>query len=423
MASDAVDVPSAHRFSQSPAFNVNEQPCIGLGQSAASWNSWNEPGGSGVDIGNLQAKTFDFQGPDNASRFDPGLVDFDFPLSRDPLRVEPEQEHAEAIPHPYTFDYSFPLAEVPAQATDHPLPPSGLEAPDTSSHPTHFWPAPPFDMILPTGAALPTGMALATGTSYPLLEAGPSGSPEDVLTPATPPPQTVDIAQLSRPMRNHKRLLAEEEDISDVPRLAKKRKGPRVERQSTTPRRTAARKNRAPKPIAAVRVTLSRAVAGPSNFGRAVADSEAASLYELGSDEEADFDSEDHLPNGSGTATTRTKRARRTKDQVKAVTRTDLQEVHCPVDGCETMFDPLTHDANRKHLERHYETGALDGKASLSCLWTWCEKTPIGTKMITHLHEHHVGRAFICSVKDCKWNWASSRSGDLPLHLARRHKS
>lgn len=220
-------------------------------------------------------------------------------------------------------------------------------------------------------------------------------------------------------MGDHKLLWTEEQDTSDAPRLAKKHKGFRVANQSTPPRRSAARKNRARKPVA----DASSPVAGPSNIRRTVADRKAAPLYQSGSDADADFDSEDHLPNGSGTVATRTKRARRTKDQVKAVTGTDLPQVHCPVDGCETMFDPLTHDSKREHLERHYETGALDGKASLSCLWTWCEKTPIGTKMITHLHEHHVGRAFICSVKDCKWNWTSSRSGDLPLHLARRHKS
>ncbi|KAL1938877.1 hypothetical protein VTO73DRAFT_11257 [Trametes versicolor] len=230
---------------------------------------------------------------------------------------------------------------------------------------------------------------------------------------------TVDLVQQSWLMGDRKRLRTEEQDTSDAHRLAKKHKGPRVETQSTPPRRTSARKNRARKLVAAP----SLPVAGPSNLRSAAADQDAASVYESDPDEDTDRDTKDYAPDGTGTATTRTKRARRTKDQIKAVTRTDLPKIHCPVEGCETMFDPLTHDANRDHLERHYETGALDGKASLSCLWTECEKTPIGTKMITHLHEHHVGRAFICSVKNCKWGWASSRSGDLPLHLARRHKS
>ncbi|EIW55969.1 uncharacterized protein TRAVEDRAFT_22364 [Trametes versicolor FP-101664 SS1] len=326
--------------------------CIGLGQPSDSWNSWNEPGGSGLDMRSLEAKMLDFQGPDNASRFDPALVDFDLPLSRDPLRVEHEQEHAEAIPQPYTFDYSYLPAEVPVQATDHALPSSRLEVPDTNSRTARFWPVPPFGMALTTGMAPSTGMAYPAEMSYPLLEAGPSGLPEDVLVPSTPPPQTVDLVQQSWLMGDRKRLLTEEQDTSDAPRLAKKHKGPRVETQSTPPRRTSARKNRARKLVAAP----SLPVAGPSNLRSAAADQDAASVYESDPNEDTDRDRKDYAPDGTGTATTRTKRARRTKDQIKAVTRTDLPKIHCPVEGCETMFDPLTHDANRDHLERHYET-------------------------------------------------------------------
>lgn len=118
----------------------------------------------------------------------------------------------------------------------------------------------------------------------------------------------------------------------------------------------------------------------------------------------------------------RTKRDRRTKAQVAAVTRTDLPKVSCPVESCETMFDPLTHDPNRDHPKRHYAEGALNVKASLPCLRTDCEARKAETRMMTDVHEHHVGREFICSVPNCEWKLASSRSGDPPAHLARKHK-
>lgn len=134
-------------------------------------------------------------------------------------------------------------------------------------------------------------------------------------------------------------------------------------------------------------------------------------------------DNKDPACHGAEATKERTKRDRRTKAQVAAVTRTDRPKVSCLVEGCETMFDPLTHDANRDHPKRHYAEGALDVKASLPCLWTDCEARKAGTRMITHVHEHHAGRAFICSVPNCEWKWASSRSGDPAAHLARKHKN
>lgn len=193
-------------------------------------------------------------------------------------------------------------------------------------------------------------------------------------------------------MSSSKRLHAEfNEDPSDAPHPTKKAKAPRGKVRAAPIRRAVTKRSCAGKPVAAARAAPP--VAGSTNLARAAVD--------LNEPDAGDNSDDDKDPACHGTeATKRTKRDGRTKAQVVAVTRTDLLKVSCscPVEGCETMFDSLTHDANRHHLKRHYAKGALDVKASLPCLWTDCEARNAGTRMITHVHEHHMGRAGSSSV-------------------------
>ncbi|KAL1938864.1 hypothetical protein VTO73DRAFT_11244 [Trametes versicolor] len=213
---------------------------------------------------------------------------------------------------------------------------------------------------------------------------GSSGSYEDAPAPATTAPQTIHSAEIPTSMSDSKCPHTEDGNSSDAPRQAKKAKAPRGQARATAAGQAVAKRSRARKAVAATR-------AGPP-------------------------------------------RNRRTKAQVAAVTRTDLPKVPCPIEGYLIMFDPLTHDANRDRLKFHYPVGALDSSESLPCLWTecmmqegkgnrksWTKTRKPGNKMITHLHQDHVGRAHTCPVESCT-KWASSRSGDLPQHLARNHK-
>ncbi|EIW55979.1 uncharacterized protein TRAVEDRAFT_50469 [Trametes versicolor FP-101664 SS1] len=253
---------------------------------------------------------------------------------------------------------------------------------------------------------------------------GSSGSYEDA--PATTAPQTIHSSEISTSMTDSKRPHTEDGNSSDAPHQAKKAKAPRGQARATAAGQAVTKRSRARKAVAATRA--GPPVAGPSNLPGARARRSETDMEE---DSEAD---DAHASHGMEATAGRTKRDRRTKAQVVAVTRTDLPKVSCPIEGCLIMFDPLTHDANRDHLKLHYPVGALDSSESLLCLWTecmmqegkgkrkwWTKTRKPGNKMITHLHQDHVGRAYTCPVESCT-KWASSRSGDLPQHLARNHK-
>lgn len=391
---------SSARFVQSSAFDagvggytLDDDLCLIDG-------AWNEPYWSayGADLETLDVGIPSY---DLHSHEENGFVLEAGDIVDDPLQgylPEHEQEASGLLPFPFTYDHSSLPADIVAQVDSHPTMRSPFPAP-TMSHGPQFPPAHAFNIASPSIL------------SVPLPEAESCGRIEDA-------PQTV------MPLGDGKRSREEEEDTPRTPRPSKKSKGLRSVSR-TTPSRPVAENHRASRTVAVPRPASP--VAGPSNLRGAVSEP----VDESDADSDTDND-EDHAHDGTGAAGIRTKRARRTKVQVAAVTRTDLQKVHCPVNGCTTMFDPLTHDANRKHLKLHYPEGALDNNASLPCLWAgcmmrkgkgkpWTQTRKPGTTMITHLHKDHVGRAYTCPVEGCT-TWASSRSGDLPQHLARNHK-
>ncbi len=237
---------------------------------------------------NLEADTFDFQRRDHGNRFELGMGDFDRGPSREPVCDDYEQECAELVNLTYTFDYFFLPAEVLARATDQALPPSHLQTPTTGSRAAPFPSAYPFNMPRPTDM------------SYPFQEVNSSSLPEGMPAPATPLPSTTDPAQLSGPMSNFKHPRAEEEDSPDAPRLAKKRKVVIRESRATLPRQAAARRNRAPKPVAAARAQATPPAAGLSNLSRAAENLEAVSVDESDSNEDTDTDDNDHAHDGTG---------------------------------------------------------------------------------------------------------------------------
>ncbi|EIW55962.1 uncharacterized protein TRAVEDRAFT_50452 [Trametes versicolor FP-101664 SS1] len=321
---------------------------------------------------------------------------------------EHQQEGPDLLPLPFEYDYSTRPAEVVARINSHPSTSFPFPSSTTGRGPQS-----------PLAHAFDT--APRTIMSAPLPQAGPSGLIEDA-------PPMVNPAQPTMQLGGGKRLRSEEDTPRTPPRPSKKSKGPRS-MSRTTPTRPVVEANRASRAVAAPRPASP--VAGPSNFRGSAAETDESAVDDSDADSEVDDDS-DHADDETAATGMCTKRARRTKAQVAAVTRTDLQKVHCPVDGCTTMFDPLTHDANRNHLKLHYPEGALDNNASLPCLWAgcmmrkgkgkpWTQTRKPGTTMITHLHKDHVGQAYTCPVEGCT-TWASSRSGDLPQHLARNHK-
>lgn len=390
MASCVSRVPLAHSCVQSLAFDFAGSTFSYGKQQTATGSLWNESRGGAYWAGNggLEAPSFGLhEGFDTAAEYFP----------QEASGSEFDQKCADLSPLSYTYEYGFLPAEDAARVDD----PS-------------FFPASAANRTARLPVAYPFDIALPTAISIPLQDLEPSGVYEDESVPAMTAPQAINPSEMLPAMGGPKRCHAEDEDASDAPRPAKKARTLRAETRTTSTHPATAKrvKTRVRKSIAVARAASP--VAGPSNIPMAAA--EGTEFGEHPDDHDA------HTSQGTEAMEGRTKRDRRTKAQVAAVTRTDLQKVPCPVNGCETKFDPLTHDANRDHLKGHYAEGALDAKASHPCLWTDCEARPVGTRLITHLHEKHVGRAFICSIPNCEWNWASSRSGDLPGHLARRHK-
>ncbi|KAL1938863.1 hypothetical protein VTO73DRAFT_11243 [Trametes versicolor] len=328
-------------------------------QQTATGSLWNESRGGAYWAGNggLEAPSFGLhEGFDTAAEYFP----------QEASGSEFDQKCADLSPLSYTYEYGFLPAEDAARVDD-----------------PFFFPASAANRTARLPVAYPFDIALPTAMSIPLPDLEPSGVYEDESVPAMTAPQAINPPEMLSAMGGPKRYHAEDEDASDAPRPAKKARTLRAETRTTSTRPATAKrvKSRARKPIAAAR--HASPVAGPSNIPRTAAE-------ETNVIEDPD-DHPGHTSQGTEAMEGRTKRDRRTKAQVAAVTRTDLQTVPCPVEGCETRFDPLTHDANRDHLKGHYAEGALDAKASLPCLWTDCEARPAGTRLITHLHEKHRG--------------------------------
>lgn len=209
----------------------------------------------------------------------------------------------------------------------------------------------------------------------PLPDVRPSGSYEDAPGPASTAPETNDYAEIPISMSGSKRPHTENEGPSDAPHPTKTAKAPQGKARAAPIRRAVTKRSRADKPVAAARAAPP--VAGSSNLARAAVDRNEPDAGDKSDDDK------DPACIGIEARETRTKRDRRTKAQVAAVTQTGLPKISCPVEGCETMSDPLTHDANREHLKTHYDPGALDAKASLPCVWSGCEERKAGTRKIT----------------------------------------
>ncbi|OJT02554.1 hypothetical protein TRAPUB_6922 [Trametes pubescens] len=180
-------------------------------------------------------------------------------------------------------------------------------------------------------------IAPSTVIPVPLPEVGTSGRIEHA-------PQTVDSSQATASaLERTKRTLQ--------PHLVQLKWLTRPEGIAENHPPTAPRRNSRASPSVAVSNTASP-VAGPPNLRRASPGTEAAAVDE--SDSESDTgDDDDHAHAGTGSGGKRAKRELRTKVQVASVTRKDLPKSPCPVQGCETMFDLLTHD-----LKRHYKPRA-----------------------------------------------------------------
>lgn len=401
----------AHRFFQSPAYDASEYGLTGYDNAPLAGGPWDDPewNAYGTAIGGLEAADIHYALPDrDVNRFVPEAGSVAENLLRGNLSENYGLKGEGQLPPADMYDFSSRPAEIVASIEAHPSMHSSHPAPTLSRGP-RFSPAYPSDIALP--AVMP----------IPLPEAGPFERTEGASA-------TIDDAQLRIPRGDSKRPRAEEEDRADEIRPSKKPKAPRVQSRKTPLRRAATKEDLASEALASTRAAPP--VAGPSNLHSAAVRTDAEPVDE--SDSDSDADKNDNPHDGTRATGNRTKRSRRTKVQVAALTRTDLPKVSCPVQGCATMFNPLTHDANRGHLKLHYPEGALDKSASLPCLWAGCmmqegkgkpwkpTRKP-GTTMITHLHQAHVGRAYTCPVPECT-KWASSRSGDLPQHLARNHK-
>ncbi|KAI0353347.1 hypothetical protein OH77DRAFT_621829 [Trametes cingulata] len=121
---------------------------------------------------------------------------------------------------------------------------------------------------------------------------------------------------------------------------------------------------------------------------------------------------------GSGAAgAPPTKRFRRTKAQVKALTL-DLPPVPCPVPGCRAYLYPTRRNDTGKHLEVHYGDEAFNRTEELACLWG-CAKRVRGKLMLSHVCSEHVGKPFLCPKGNCKWR--GSRSSDQRQHMKLTH--
>ncbi|EIW55974.1 uncharacterized protein TRAVEDRAFT_22369 [Trametes versicolor FP-101664 SS1] len=140
-------------------------------------------------------------------------------------------------------------------------------------------------------------------------------------------------------------------------------------------------------------------------------DSEAESEEQISEaedeDEEATEEEEEPTP--------RTKRSRRTKDEVLKTTRRLPRGVPCPVQGCtKPAFNPYDHVGNRKHIVTHLERAAV-----IECPWPVCEDTRDSQNlMIHHITDVHIGFPYICLLDD-RCTWGSTKSQWQTQHMQR----
>ncbi|OJT02557.1 hypothetical protein TRAPUB_6925 [Trametes pubescens] len=116
---------------------------------------------------------------------------------------------------------------------------------------------------------------------------------------------------------------------------------------------------------------------------------------------------------------TKAKRPRRTRERVDKHKVPDMPSLPCDVVGCTRVWDPYTHDENRKHLQKHFDAGDLESEAGLVCVLDVCQEGVPGKDLLRHMEENHIGLPYLCPIR-C--GWRASRSSRQTQHMHTAHK-
>ncbi|OJT06398.1 hypothetical protein TRAPUB_2744 [Trametes pubescens] len=116
---------------------------------------------------------------------------------------------------------------------------------------------------------------------------------------------------------------------------------------------------------------------------------------------------------------TQDKRPRRTRENVDKHKEADMPSHPCDVVGCSKVWNPYTHDENRRHLQGHFDAGDLESDVDLVCVFDVCQEDVPGKDLLKHMEEDHIGLPYLCPIR-C--GWRSSRSSYQTQHMHREHK-
>ncbi|EIW55971.1 uncharacterized protein TRAVEDRAFT_22366 [Trametes versicolor FP-101664 SS1] len=118
----------------------------------------------------------------------------------------------------------------------------------------------------------------------------------------------------------------------------------------------------------------------------------------------------------------KTKRFRRTNDQIAPTLMPGIRKMACGFPGCQKTVHPKSGETNRGHIKAdHYTAAQLKSKDQLVCGWAACGKPMEGHLIMAHIEENHIGFGYKCLFRDCPIKWKGCRAKDYSQHMDQKH--